>query len=133
MFVLIEVDVGSDVSSIKIIVEKKGDYYILNGSKYWIINGGEVDVYVVFVVIDKLKGLCGILVFIVEKGYEGFYCGKKEDKMGIRVFFIIEFIFEDCKVFKENFLGCEGIGFIVVMKMFDRIWFGVVVMVVGIV
>jgi len=82
-FALTEADAGSDVSSIKTRAEKTGDYYILHGNKHWITNGGEADIYIVFAITDKSKGARGISAFIVEKGYDGFYFGKKENKMGI--------------------------------------------------
>ncbi len=131
-FALTEADAGSDVSNIKTVAEKQGDFYILNGNKHWITNGAEADIYVVFAVTDKSKGPRGISAFIVEKGYEGFYFGKKEDKMGIRASSTTELIFENCKVPKENLLGREGTGFIVAMKTFDRTRPGVAAMAVGI-
>lgn len=131
-FALTEADAGSDVSSIKTVAEKDGDFYILNGSKHWITNGGEADIYVVFAVTDKSKGPRGISAFIVEKGYEGFYFGKKEDKMGIRASSTTELVFENCKVPKENLLGREGTGFIIAMKTFDRTRPGVAAMAIGI-
>ncbi|WP_039766510.1 acyl-CoA dehydrogenase family protein [Caldicellulosiruptor sp. F32] len=131
-FALTEADAGSDVSNIKTVAEKNGDFYILNGNKHWITNGGEADIYVVFAVTDKSKGPRGISAFIVEKGYEGFYFGKKEDKMGIRASSTTELVFENCKVPKENLLGREGTGFIIAMKTFDRTRPGVAAMAVGI-
>lgn len=131
-FALTEADAGSDVSSIKTRAEKKGDYYILNGNKHWITNGAEADIYIVFAVTDKTKGPRGISAFIVEKGYEGFYFGKKEDKMGIRASSTTELIFDSCKVPKENLIGREGMGFIIAMKTFDRTRPGVAAMAVGI-
>lgn len=131
-FALTEADAGSDVSNIKTIAEKDGDFYILNGNKHWITNGKEADIYVVFAVTDKSKGPRGISAFIVEKGYDGFYFGKKEDKMGIRASSTTELVFENCRVPKENLIGREGIGFIIAMKTFDRTRPGVAAMAVGI-
>lgn len=81
---MIELNVGFDVGGCIIIVDKDGDYYILNGVKCFIINGFLLEIFLVFVLIDKIKGVKGLLVFIVEKGFEGFFIGKVEDKCGIR-------------------------------------------------
>ncbi len=89
---------------------KDGDHYILNGSKVWITNGGEAEIYVVFAVTDPEKRHKGISAFIVEKGTPGFSFGKKEKKLGIRSSPTTELIFEDCRIPKENLLGQEGEG-----------------------
>lgn len=119
-FALTESDAGSDAGAIKTTATKNGDYYILNGTKQWITNGGEADIYSVFVLTDKTKGARGASVFIVEKGTEGFSFGKKENKMGIRASCTRELIFEDCKIPKENLIGREGMGFMIAMKTFDK-------------
>lgn len=118
-FALTEPNAGSDASAIETKAEKKGDYYVLNGRKQWITNGGEADVYVVIAMTDKSKGARGATAFILEKGMEGFEFGKKEDKLGIRASATRELLFDNCKVPKENVLGREGMGFIVAMKTFD--------------
>lgn len=118
-FALTEPNAGSDASAIETKAERKGDYYVLNGRKQWITNGGEADVYVVIAMTDKSKGARGATAFILEKGMEGFEFGKKEDKLGIRASATRELLFDNCKVPKENVLGREGMGFIVAMKTFD--------------
>ncbi len=119
-FALTEPNAGSDASGIQTTATKDGDYYILNGTKQWITNGGEADIYTVFAMTDKRRGARGISCFIVEKGTPGFSFGKKENKMGIRASATRELIFEDCKVPKENLIGREGGGFMVAMKTFDK-------------
>lgn len=119
-----EFNLGFDVVFMKFKVEKKGDYYILNGNKFWIINGFDVDVLIVYVKIDLVVMLVfwGIMVFIVEKGMFGFSVFKKLDKLGMRGFDICELIFEDCKVFVVNILGYENKGVYVLMSGLDLEW-----------
>jgi len=116
---LTEPNAGSDAGGIQTTAVKKGDKYILNGTKQWITNGGEADIYTIFAVTNKAKGARGISCFIVEKGTPGFSFGKKEDKMGIRASATRELIFEDCEVPAENLIGREGSGFLLAMKTFD--------------
>jgi len=118
-FAVTEPNAGSDVSAIETKAEKEGDYYILNGRKQWITNGGEAETYVIIAVTDKSKGARGASAFIVEKGTPGFEFGKKEDKLGIRASTTRELIFNDCKIPSKNLLSREGMGFIVAMKTFD--------------
>lgn len=119
-FGLTEANAGSDAGGIETTATKDGDYYILNGTKQWITNGGEADVYTVIAMTNKAKGARGASAFIVEKGTPGFTFGKKEDKLGIRASATRELVFQDCRVHKDNLLGGrEGIGFIVAMKTFD--------------
>lgn len=119
-FALTEANAGSDAGAIETTARKEGDYYILNGTKQWITNGGEAGIYTVFAMMDKTKGARGCSCFIVEKDTPGFTFGKKENKMGIRSSATRELIFEDCKVPAENLLGREGTGFITAMKVFDK-------------
>ena len=119
-FALTEPNAGSDAAGIQTTATKDGDYYVLNGTKQWITNGGEADIYTVFAMTDKRRGARGISCFIVEKGTPGFSFGKKENKMGIRASATRELIFEDCRVPKENLIGREGSGFMVAMKTFDK-------------
>ena len=116
---LTEPNAGSDAGSIRTTAVKKGDKYILNGTKQWITNGGEADIYTVFAVTDKNRGARGVSCFIVEKGTPGFKFGKKENKLGIRASATRELIFEDCEVPAANLIGREGTGFIWAMKTFD--------------
>jgi butyryl-CoA dehydrogenase len=118
-FGLTEANAGSDVSAIQSTANLKGDEYTLNGTKQWITNGGEAEIYNIIAVTDKKKGARGASAFIVEKGFPGFSFGKKENKMGIRGSTTRELIFEDCRVPVENLLVREGMGFIIAMKTFD--------------
>ena len=131
-FGLTEAGAGSDASAIATTAVKKGDHYILNGTKQWITNGGEADVYTVIAMTDKTKGARGASAFIVEKGTPGFEFGKKENKMGIRASATRELIFNNCKVPAENLIGKEGLGFIVAMRTFDMSRPGVAAQAVGI-
>ncbi|MBC8473854.1 MAG: acyl-CoA dehydrogenase family protein [Candidatus Omnitrophica bacterium] len=119
-FALTEAGAGSDAAAVATTAQKKGDHYILNGTKQWITNGGEAEVYTVVASVDRSKGARGAACFIVEKGTPGFEFGKKEDKMGIRASATRELVFTDCKIPRENLLGKEGGGFIVAMKTFDQ-------------
>jgi len=119
-FALTEAGAGSDAAAVATTAQKKGDHYILNGTKQWITNGGEAEVYTVVASVDRSKGARGAACFIVEKGTPGFEFGKKEDKMGIRASCTRELVFTDCKIPRENLLGKEGGGFIVAMKTFDQ-------------
>ena len=119
-FALTEANAGSDAGAIETTARKEGDHYILNGTKQWITNGGEAEIYCVFAMTDKTRGASGCSCFIVEKGTPGFNFGKKENKMGIRASATRELIFEDCIVPAENLIGREGMGFIIAMKVFDK-------------
>ncbi|KJJ85955.1 acyl-CoA dehydrogenase domain-containing protein [Candidatus Omnitrophus magneticus] len=131
-FALTEAEAGSDAGSIKTTARKEGDYYILNGTKQWITNAGEAEIYSVVAITDKAKGARGASAFIVEKGTPGISFSKKENKMGIRSSATREVIFNECKVHKDNLLGREGIGFIVAMKTFDNSRPGVAAQALGI-
>ncbi|AKS39650.1 acyl-CoA dehydrogenase [Anoxybacillus gonensis] len=129
---LSEPGAGSDVSAMKTRAVRDGDHYVLNGSKVWITNGGEADIYVVFAVTDPEKKHRGISAFIVEKGTPGFSIGKKEKKLGIRSSPTTELIFEDCRIPKENLLGEEGDGFKIAMMTLDGGRNGIAAQAVGI-
>ena len=131
-FGITEPEAGSDASAIKTTAEKKGDYYILNGTKHFITNGSEAGVYTIIAMSDRGKGARGASAFIVEKGTPGFTFGKKEDKLGIRASITSELIFSDCKIPKENLIAKEGMGFIVTMKTFDMSRPGVAAQALGI-
>lgn len=131
-FALTEAEAGSDAGAIKTTAVKKGDHYVLNGTKQWITNGGEADIYTVIALTDKAKGARGATAFIVEKGTKGLDFGKKEKKLGIRGSVTREVVFTDCMVPKENVLSREGMGFIVAMKTFDYSRPGVAAQAVGI-
>jgi len=119
-FGLTEAGAGSDAQGIRTEARKMGDEYILNGTKQWITNGGEADIYSVIAMTDRTKGGRGATAFILEKGMDGFSFGKKEKKLGIRASATRELVFQDCKVSKDRVIGREGLGFILAMRTFDR-------------
>lgn len=110
-FALSEPEAGSDATSQKTTAEDKGDYYLLNGTKNWITNGGNATYYVVIAQTHPEKKHKGINAFIVERSWEGFAVGKKEDKLGIRGSDTHSLMFTDVKVPKENRIGEDGFGF----------------------
>ena len=116
---LTEPGAGSDASNSRTTAMKKGDRYVLNGSKTFITNGHYADVAVVIAATDKSKGTHGLSAFVVEKGTKGFRPGKKENKLGLRASDTSELIFEDCEIPEENLLGAEGEGFIDAMRVLD--------------
>lgn len=119
-FGLTEPSAGSDAGSTKTTAVRDGDDWLLNGSKIFITNGGEAEIYVVLARTDKdAKKHHGISAFIVEKGTEGFSFGKKEQKLGIRSSPTMEIVFENCRIPADNLLGEEGQGFKVAMKTLD--------------
>jgi butyryl-CoA dehydrogenase len=131
-FGLTEANAGSDAAGVATTAVLDGDEYVLNGTKQWITNGGEADIYSVIACTDKTLGPRGFSAFIVEKGTPGFSFGKKENKMGIRASATVELVFEDCRIPKENLLSREGMGFIVAMRTLDRTRPGVAAQAVGI-
>ena len=110
---------GSDAGGARCSAVRKGDRWILNGTKTFITNGTYADVYTVVAVTDKTAHTHGLSAFIVEKGTKGFRPGKKENKLGLRASDTAELIFEDCEIPAENLLGKEGDGFIDAMKVLD--------------
>ena len=131
-FGLTEANAGSDAGGMQTTAKKDGDYFILNGTKQWITNGGEAGTYSVIAITDRKKGARGASAFILEKDMPGFTFGKKENKMGIRASATRELVFQDCKVHKSQMLGKEGMGFIVAMKTLDRTRPGIAAQAVGI-
>jgi len=131
-FALTEPEAGSDVGGVKTRAVRDGDYYILNGTKQWITNGGEAEIYSVITSTDPTRGARGLSAFIVEKETPGFSFGKKENKLGIRATATRELIFEDAKVPAANLIGKEGLGFLVAMRTFDRTRPGVGALALGI-
>jgi butyryl-CoA dehydrogenase len=131
-FCITEAEAGSDAGSIKTSARREGDHYILNGTKQWITNAGEAEIYTVIAITDKTKGSRGASAFIVEKGTPGMEFGKKEKKMGIRASATREVIFTDCRVPAANLISKEGMGFIVAMKTLDHSRPGVAAQAVGI-
>ncbi|MDC2891386.1 isovaleryl-CoA dehydrogenase [Psychrosphaera algicola] len=114
-----EPNAGSDVVSMKLRADKKGDKYILNGNKMWITNGPDADVYVIYAKTDVNAGSKGISAFIVERDYPRFSRHQKLDKLGMRGSNTCELVFEDCEVPAENILGQEGKGVRVLMSGLD--------------
>jgi alkylation response protein AidB-like acyl-CoA dehydrogenase len=110
---------GSDASAARTTAVRKGDQYILNGTKTFITNGHYADVSVIIAVTNKEEGTHGLSAFIVEKGAPGFRPGKKENKLGLRASDTSELIFEDCAIPAENLLGQEGEGFVDAMRTLD--------------
>jgi alkylation response protein AidB-like acyl-CoA dehydrogenase len=119
-FAITEPTAGSDSSNIKTTAEKVAGGYLLNGTKQFITNGGEAEIYTVICLTDKAKGARGASALIVEKGTPGFTFGKKEKKMGIRTSATRELVFHNCLVPEGNLLGKPGHGFIQAMRLFDR-------------
>jgi len=131
-FALTEAEAGSDAGGTKTTAVLEGDEYVLNGTKQWISNGGEAEIYTVIAMTNKAKGARGASAFVVEKGTPGFDFGKKENKMGIRGSTTRELIFQDCRVPKEDLIGREGMGFIAAMKTLDQSRPGVAAQALGI-
>ena len=132
-FGLTEPSAGSDATGMKTVATKdaNGDY-ILNGTKCFITNAGDAEVYTVFAKTNPSRGARGISAFILEKGMEGFSFGKKENKMGIRASSTRELIFNNCKVPKENLLGKEGHGLMIAQATLDASRPGVAAQALGI-
>ncbi|OOG78889.1 acyl-CoA dehydrogenase [Algoriphagus sp. A40] len=131
-FCLSEPEAGSDATSQRTTAEIKGDYYLINGTKNWITNGSSASIYLVFAQTDSQKGHKGISVFIVERGWEGFVVGKKEDKLGIRGSDTHSLMFTDVKVPVENRIGEEGFGFTYAMETLNGGRIGIAAQALGI-
>jgi alkylation response protein AidB-like acyl-CoA dehydrogenase len=116
---LTEPNSGSDAAGARCMATRRGDRWVLNGTKTFITNGSHADVLVVIAVTDKSAGTRGLSAFIVERGTPGFRPGKKEDKLGLRASDTSELIFEDCELPAENLLGDEGQGFVDAMRVLD--------------
>ncbi len=116
---LSEPGAGSDAASLQTVAARKGDRYVLNGTKLWCSNGSNAGVITLFATVDRKKGAKGITAFLVEPGFPGFAVGKKERKMGIRASPTVAFHLQDCEVPVENRLGAEGEGFRIAMRTLD--------------
>jgi len=130
-FGLTEANAGSDASGIQTTAVLDGDEWVLNGTKQWITNGGEAQIYTVVAMTDKSKGARGASMFVVEEGDAGFSCGPKEIKMGIRTSSTTELIFKDCRIPADRLIGRKGTGFITVMKTLDSSRPGIAALGVG--
>lgn len=131
-FCLTEPGAGSDAGSLKSKAVLKGEHYVINGSKVFITNGGEADVYIVFASTNPELGTKGISAFIVEKGTPGLVIGKDEHKMGLHGSRTVQLTFEDMRVPKENLLGEEGQGFKIAMSNLDVGRIGIAAQALGI-
>jgi alkylation response protein AidB-like acyl-CoA dehydrogenase len=131
-FGLTEANAGSDALSMKTTAVKNGDHYILNGTKQWITNGENAEIYTIIAKTNPTKGARGLSAFIVEKGTPGFTFGKHEDKMGIRASSTTELVFQDCKVPAANVLSREGMGAVVTITTLNNSRPGVCAQALGI-
>ena len=119
-FALTESTAGSDASAIKTTASREKEGYVLNGTKQFITNGGEADIYTIIALTNPERGSRGASAFLVDKDTPGFSFGKKEKKMGIRASTTRELIFRNCLVPEENLIGKGGMGFIITMRLLDR-------------
>ena len=131
-YALSEAGSGSDAFALATKAVDTGDHWELTGQKLWITNGNEAEIFIVFATIDPVAGYKGITAFIVEKGFEGFTVGKKEDKLGIRASSTTELIFDGCKVPKENVLGEVGKGYKVSIETLNEGRIGIGAQMLGI-
>jgi alkylation response protein AidB-like acyl-CoA dehydrogenase len=131
-YALSEAGSGSDAFALSTRAVDKGDHYELTGQKLWITNGNEAEIFVLFATLDPAAGYKGITAFIVEKQFEGFTVGKKEDKLGIRASSTTELILENCRVPKENVLGESGKGYKVSIETLNEGRIGIGAQMVGI-
>jgi alkylation response protein AidB-like acyl-CoA dehydrogenase len=123
---------GSDAFALQTRAVDKGDHYLLTGQKLWITNGNEAEIFVLFANINPEAGYRGITAFIVEKGFEGFSVGKKENKLGIRASSTVELILDNCRVPKENVLGEVGKGYKISIETLNEGRIGIGAQMIGI-
>lgn len=131
-FALTEATAGSDAGAIKTTANREKGGYVLNGTKQFITNGGEAELYTVIALTDKERGARGASAFLVEKDTQGFSFGKKEKKMGIRASATRELVFHDCLIPEENLIGKEGMGFMITLRVLDNSRPGVAAQALGI-
>lgn len=122
---------GSDAFGLSTLAKAEGEEYLLDGTKMWVTNGAEAEIFIVFATIDKTKGHKGITAFIVEKDFPGFSVGKKEDKLGIRASSTCELILQNCKVPKANVLGEVGKGYKVAIETLNEGRIGIGAQMIG--
>ena len=131
-YALSESSSGSDAFALKLKADSRGDKYVLNGSKLWITNGKEAELFIVFANVDLSKGYKGITAFLVEKSFPGFKVGKKEDKLGIRASSTCELLFENCEVPFQNILGEVGKGYKIAIETLNEGRIGIGAQMLGI-
>ena len=131
-FSLSEPQSGSDASNMKTFAEKKDGFYVLNGIKNWVTNGINSDIVLVFAITEKNVGHKGISCFIVEKTFDGFEVGKKEEKLGIRASDTCELYFDNVKIPEENLIDSEGAGFKIALDTLDGGRIGIAAQALGI-
>jgi alkylation response protein AidB-like acyl-CoA dehydrogenase len=130
-YALSEAGSGSDAFALATRAVEGDDHYVLNGRKLWITNGNEAEIFIVFANLNPEAGYRGITAFIVEKGFEGFSVGKKENKLGIRASSTTELMMEDCRVPKENVLGEVGRGYKVSIETLNEGRIGIGAQMIG--
>ncbi|HZH34849.1 MAG TPA: acyl-CoA dehydrogenase [Pyrinomonadaceae bacterium] len=131
-YALSEAGSGSDAFALKTRAVDKGDFWEITGQKLWITNGNEAEIFIVFANVAPEQGYKGITAFLVEKGFEGFSVGKKEDKLGIRASSTTELILENCRVPKENVMGEVGKGYKVSIETLNEGRIGIGAQMIGI-
>jgi len=130
-YALSEPGSGSDAFALKCRAEDKGDHYVLNGTKLWITNAKEAELFILMATVNPAAGYRGITTFLVEKSFDGFSVGKKEDKLGIRASSTCELVLEDCIVPKANVLGEVGKGYKVAIETLNEGRIGIGAQMVG--
>jgi alkylation response protein AidB-like acyl-CoA dehydrogenase len=131
-FALSEPGSGSDAFALATRAEERDDHWELTGRKFWITNGAEAEFYIVFANVDPSKGYKGITGFLVERNFEGFSVGKKEDKLGIRASSTTELILEKCRIPKENVLGPVGKGYKISIETLNEGRIGIGAQMIGV-
>ena len=131
-YALSESSSGSDAFALKLKADEKSDHYVLNGHKLWITSANEAGLYLVFANVAPENGYKGITGFLVERDFEGFSVGKKEDKLGIRASSTCEILFENCKVPKENVIGEVGKGYKIAIETLNEGRIGIAAQMIGI-
>lgn len=131
-YALSEAGSGSDAFALRARAQENGDHYLLNGQKMWTTNGGEADFFIIFANANPDAGYKGITAFLVERGFEGFSVGKKEDKLGIRASSTCELVLDNCRVPKENILGELGKGYKVAIETLNEGRIGIGAQMLGI-
>ncbi len=130
-FALSEPGAGSDATNLATRAEKKGDKWVLNGTKHFITNAPVADVFTVFATTDREKGAKGITAFLIERGFPGFTVGKKDKKMGLRGSYTAQLIFDNCEVPEENVIGEVGMGYVAALKILSEGRIGLAARAVG--